>query len=495
MIIIGVNTCIKKRIIRKSPVAPYITSTLQCDAASKLNWPIKKTMLVAQRLYESGFITYMRTDSTILSEDILQMAEIEIKNRFGDKFHNRKQYGAKDGFGQEAHEAIRPTALNSNIDGLEQECKLLYNLIWKRTMSSQMSDSEIESSQMFLTTDDNNIFTMVGSKSRYIFKGYVILNDKVDDDIEDIIIPDFGNDIVVRNIMVKIKEYIDSPPQRYNESQMVKYITALGIGRPATYVNMITKGQEKDYIRCEDVDGKEKMLWEMTYNNINKEKAIVLRETKVFVGKEMKRLIPTELGIIVNDFLLENFPQIMDINFTANLEKQLDNIVNGHIDWLTVLHEFYDTLLPQIEKFKEKYNVIEKKDSKFINNTVITKYLGNDIVYFKSKFGFCLKYRCDDQDKDIYINVKKRPSIIDSIKLIKDKIDNVITESMSKLIKCIGKYEIKTKNDSNYIQVMKGKQIKFYPIYGIDVDDITLEQCKIIEEKYKSKIKKKVKKD
>jgi len=479
---------IKKRHIMKSPLAPYITSTLQCDAASKLGWAIKKTMLVAQRLYESGFITYMRTDSTMLSNDVLKMAKNEIISLYGEEYHDEKQYGVNQESSQEAHEAIRPTAMNKISDDLDSECKSLYNLIWKRTMSSQMSKCEIESSQIFISFDD--IWAMVGSVSRMLFKGYAILNDKQDEDIKDIIIPDYGDDIGVRNVMVKIKETVDAPPKRYNESQMVKHITALGIGRPATYVNMITKGQEKDYMRCENVEGKEKKLWEMSYNNIREE--IVINENKVFIGQENDRLVPTDLGIIVNDFLLENFPQVMEISFTANLEKQLDDIVNGDSDWLTVLHEFYDTLLPQIEKFKEKYGTVEKggNDGKFMNNIIITNYLGNDIIYFKSKMGFCLKYRSDEQEKDIWVNVKKKPSAKDAIELVEAKMNNTVTTSTSVLIKTVGKYDIKMKNDSYYIQTGESKKVKFYPIYNIVAKDITIIQCKEIETKYKEKLKK-----
>jgi DNA topoisomerase-1 len=476
---------IKKRRINKAPLAPYITSTLQCDSASKLNWAIKKTMMVSQRLYESGYITYMRTDSTILSEDALLMAEKQIKNMFGSEYHVKKQYTGNKESAQEAHEAIRPTSMDADTDTMDHDCQALYNLIWKRTMSSQMAKAEIESSQIFIELTNNNDYTMVGSKSRYIFKGYTILNDKSDEDINDIIIPDFGDDINVRNIIVKIKEFVENPPQRYNESQMVKHIEKLGIGRPATYVNMISKVQEKDYARSEDVEGKEKKLWEMTYHNINN--SVILRENSVFIGKENSRLIPTELGIIVNDFLINNFPQIMNLNFTADLEKQLDEVVKGNISWLTVLHDFYNMLNPQIEQFKEKYSNIEKKDGNYMNNIVITNYLGNDIFYFKSKMGFCLKYRCCKQNKDIWVNVKKKPNIKDSIQLIEDKMNNAVTTSTSTLIKTIGKYDIKMKNESAFIQVTKGKSAKFYPIFNIDANEITVLQCKEIETKYKNK--------
>lgn len=478
-------TDIKKRNILKSPNAPYITSTLQCDASTKLHWSIKKTMLVAQKLYETGFITYMRTDSTTLSDDALNDIGKQINEIYGPLFHDKKQYECQQDNAQEAHECIRPTSMSNDTESMTDECIELYNLIWKRTMASQMAKAEIESSQIFITSDTNTNINMVGSKSRYIFNGYTIIDSNIE---KDIIIPHDGKYMIATNKNIKIEECVASPPSRYNESQLVKQITKLGIGRPSTYVAMISKIQDKDYVRYENVEGQKKKLWSMTLNK--EDENIRITQHIKNVGSENKRLVPTELGMIVNNFLIENFPQVMDTQFTANLEKQLDRVVDGDVDWLTVLHNFYDELKPQISNVSKKYGVVEKgkKDNNFLNNVIVGQYEGNDIIYFKCKGKFVIK--CTINEKDVWANVMSKPTADEAIKLIDDSVNNT-HKPKTMIIKKVGKYTIRKNIENEKIFIETGKVKKnFYKIYDdIDPLKITGKECAEIENKYK-KIKK-----
>ena len=482
---------IKKRILSKKPNEPYITSTLQTDASSKLHWSLKKTMEVAQRLYETGYITYMRTDSTVLSEDALNDIETMVSAIYGDNYHERKQYECQQDNAQEAHECIRPTAMSMSIDDLSDDCEKLYNLIWKRSMGSQMAKAEVESSQIIIMSDAVPSISMAGSKSRYIFKGYTILDE--DDHDPDIIIPHDTRYLNVKCNNVKIDENVTSPPSRYSESQILKHITKIGVGRPSTFVTMVDKVQVKDYVRCENVQGRKKILWSFDLD-YNKQHLHMFEHVKE-VGKENKRLVPTELGFIVTRFLEENFPQIMDVQFTANMEQQLDQIINGDLDWLQVLHRFYDELKGQIDSVASKYGVVLTKQSGFLNNVIVGEYEGEEILYFKCKGKFVIK--CHYDDKDIWVNVDSRPTEEDAVKMIDDKIKNAYQPKTS-IVKTVGKYTIRKNNESGKYCIQTGKvNKKFYPIFGdIDAEKITGKQCKEIEDKFKKtkKTTKKVKK-
>lgn len=494
---------IKKRTINKAPNAPHITSTLQCESASSLNWSIKRTMEVAQKLYESGYITYMRTDSTLLSDDALNDIESYVITTYGKKYYNRKQYITQSDCAQEAHEAIRPTHVDSETDSMTDDMKALYKLIWSRAVASQMSKAEIESNQIFIEPikskhpmhKDNKStrYLMVGSKSRYIFKGYTIIKkdkDK-DDECDDIIIPESYDDITIKPKQFKIKENVSLPPQRYNEAQMVKTIEKYKIGRPSTFVNMVSKIQEKDYARSENTEGKEKKLKEIHYNFSERKLSII--DTSVFMGKENKRLVPTELGIIINNFLVENFPQIMQINFSAELEKKLDLISKGDLNWINVLNDFYNTLKPQLDNYIKlnPQSLITNNNSNNLNNVIITSYLDNDILFIKNKFGFALKYI--NNGENVWVNVKTKPNAETAVQLIKDRIENKNQTPKTVILRTIGKYIIRKKDDSVFIQYGTQKNTGFCSIYNKDPEKITIKECKELVDKHKQYKKKKKK--
>ena len=517
---------IKKRNISRSPTSPFITSSLQREASTKLHWPIAKTMLVAQKLYEGGHITYMRTDCTVISEEAHKQIKEFITTQYSSEYYTYKQYSSKSANAQEAHEAIRPTDFTKlKISDAEDEevsdADKLYKLIWKKTVSSQMSKAQIESTQMFLAPINTNTstskskledFLMVGSISRIVFDGYLKLYRDLEDDEQllNINIPEDFSLVKAKPITIKIKETLTSPPSRYNESSLVEILEKLGIGRPSTYAAMVAKIQDKDFVRVENVPGKEILLKELVYD-CDKKKLNVI-DTKMFLGKENKRMVPTNVGTISNKFLVTNFPQIMDVGFTANMEKSLDEISNGKKDWINVLKEFYEIITGQIQGFLRSSTTLrlpsatenqtittnqtqtdlvsdnQHKMVVYINNSLVGVHpeTNQEIIFTKTKFGYAIKMFSPDEGKDIWANAKEKPSLEQAIELFKVKLHPELApekpESKSTVIKVIDKYQIKSGPYGPYIQTGSGpKNIKFHKITGgIKPEDITLEDCKKI---------------
>ena len=508
---------IKKRNISRSPSAPFITSSLQREASTKLHWPIAKTMQIAQKLYEGGHITYMRTDCSILSDEAHTKIKEFISNQYGNEYYTHKQYTSKSANAQEAHEAIRPTdfsKINISEEDNESDADKLYKLIWKKTVSSQMSKAQIESTQMFIapivkinSKSQVEDFLMVGSISRIVFDGYLKLYKDLDPDenLLNINITENFKEVTITPQMIKIKESLTSPPSRYNESSLVEALEKLGIGRPSTYATMVEKIQTKDFIRVENVPGKEKNLKELIYNFTNKKLDVI--DTKMFLGKENKRMVPTNIGIISNKFLVINFPQIMDIGFTAGMETQLDEIAVGKKDWIKVLRSYYDIITGQIQGFLKSSNI--NSNTELVSDSKMVVYVNNnsvgfhpetnkEIIFTKTKFGYAIKMFNEESQKDIWVNVKEKPDLEQAIELFKIKLnpDLIKPESKSTVIKVIGDYQIKSGPYGPYIQTGSGpKNTKFHKIIGeIEPENITLEDCKRICAENKKNTKKYTKK-
>jgi DNA topoisomerase-1 len=333
---------------KKSPSAPFITSTLQQEASRKLSFSVSQTMSVAQRLYEAGHITYMRTDSVNLSQLAVNTAKKVIVDEFGDKFSNTRNYTTKSKGAQEAHEAIRPTYIeNRSIDGTSAE-KRLYELIWKRTVASQMSDALFER-----TTANIEIsgvaekFVAQGEVLR--FEGFLKLYiESTDDDSEEDtkgLLPSLKeNQGLTCDEINAVQRFTNSPP-RYTEASLVKKLEELGIGRPSTYAPTISTIQNRGYVLREDREGKER-----EYQVLNL-KAGRIKESvmKEITGREKAKLFPDNIGMIVNDFLVEHFEVILDFNFTADVEKDFDNIAQGRTDWTRMIDKFYKPFHEQVE--------------------------------------------------------------------------------------------------------------------------------------------------
>ena len=334
----------------KKPVAPFTTSTLQQEASLKLGFSVSRTMSVAQRLYESGHITYMRTDSVNLSETALDAAEAEITKAYGKEFSNRTKYTTKNAGAQEAHEAIRPSNFAKHFINGESEQERLYDLIWKRAISSQMSDAQLERTTIKLNAS--------GVKETFQAKGEVIkfegflkvylesnIDDDEDEDLDSGILPAVKKGEAVNADEIKITQRFSRPPARYVEASLVKKLESLGIGRPSTYAPTITTIQKRGYVEKPDREGDERTYSQWRLVNDKVEKKSLTEVT----GREKNKLSPTDIGIVVTDFLSEHFVTIMDYNFTAKIEKEFDEIAKGLMDWTKMLKEFYDPFHLNVE--------------------------------------------------------------------------------------------------------------------------------------------------
>jgi DNA topoisomerase-1 len=368
-------------------------------------------------------------------------------------------------------------------------------MIWKRTVASQMSKATVESCQIqFIpySMGSERSFRMIGNKSGYIFKGYMAIytkedldnSEEVHDIIDDVLLKDedFINSTIVMNKMT-MKEHTKSPPSRYTESQLVKTVTQIGIGRPGTTAGFISKIQDKDYVRMENTDGTPVQIIKISYDNSRDIQIESISET-LNVGSENKRLVPTPLGILVNDFLEENFPMMMNLKFTANLENQLTEIVNNKLDWMQVLYKFWELLKPQIDKVMDKYEISSKT---FENNTIICQYKGNDVEYVKIKAGTFILVAIDG--KKLWIKAITKPKEKEAIKMIEDKLNRPI----ARVIKTFGKdYIVKESESGKFLQAIKGKKVKFLQLKDIDINSLTKEECDRLTSKlFKSKSKRK----
>lgn len=334
---------------KKSPAAPFTTSTLQQEASRKLGFSVSQTMVVAQRLYESGKITYMRTDSVNLSDDALNAASAEISKSYGPEFAQRRSYTSKSKGAQEAHEAIRPSDMSAHSVAGERNDERLYDLIWKRTLASQMADAQLEktTASIAISTNDEQL---VARGEVIKFEGFLkVYLEGTDDENEDSttkdMLPPMKEGQVLEMMSMNATERFTQHPARYTEASLVKRLEELGIGRPSTYAPTISTVQKRGYVVKEDRDGKERK-----YHFLNIEKGAVKEEVKTeTTGTERSKLFPTDIGIVVNDFLVANFESILDYNFTASVEAQFDEIANGNLVWNDMIRDFYKPFHAKVE--------------------------------------------------------------------------------------------------------------------------------------------------
>ena len=344
--------------LKRTPAPPFTTSTLQQEAAHKLGFTVAQTMMIAQHLYENGRITYMRTDSVNLSKLCLGASKKVIAEQMGKEYVKTRQYQTSSKGAQEAHEAIRPTYMDQQqIEGTQQE-RRLYDLIWKRTIASQMADAELEHTQVTISIDGKEE-TFLAEGEVVKFDGFLrVYNEETlpqrvngdgafDEDNENLCtlpVMTVGEDLSREQIVAT--QRFSQRPVRYNEASLVRKLEELGIGRPSTYATTITTIQQREYVEKGDKPGEER-----TYQTITlKGDELVAGQHSTIVGQERGKLLPTDTGIVVNDFLKENFPEIMDYNFTADIEKEFDEIAEGKIAWEGVVKDFYEGFEPLVEK-------------------------------------------------------------------------------------------------------------------------------------------------
>ncbi|PHS67180.1 MAG: DNA topoisomerase I [Flavobacterium sp.] len=342
-----------KKPAKKSPAPPFTTSTLQQEASRKLYFSVSKTMTMAQRLYEAGLITYMRTDSVNLSNDAKSAAEDEITNSYGKEYNNPRNFKSKTKGAQEAHEAIRPTDMSRHTISGDYDQERLYALIWKRTIASQMSDAQLERTNVKIDSSKvSEQFVANGEMIKFdgFLKVYLEGIDNEEEEQEGMLPTLTVGDNLLKNYITATQRFT-RPPYRYTEASLVKQMEELGIGRPSTYAPTISTIINRNYVEKGTIEGIERKYIQLVLEETIKESTLI--ET---IGSDKGKLVPTDIGMIVNDFLVEHFEYILDYNFTAKVEEDFDSIAQGKEEWTTIMKEFYKKFHPQIEHVTENAN-------------------------------------------------------------------------------------------------------------------------------------------
>jgi DNA topoisomerase I len=390
---------------KKTPAPPFTTSTLQQEASRKLGYSVASTMSYAQKLYEAGKISYMRTDSTSLSEDAIENATAAIKSAYGDKYVFNRQFKTKDENAQEAHEAIRPTDFSANTAGADLKEKRLYELIWKRAIASQMADAQLERTTATVsisTTPEDLIAQGEVVKFDGFLKVYLEGKDDEDDEENSKMLPPLTIGQILDLDILKGTERFSRPPARYTEASLVKALEEKGIGRPSTYAPTISTIIKREYVVKEDREGKERSFREM----ILKDNKITEKVNKETFGTEKSKLFPTSVGMVVNDFLVDNFKNVVDFKFTADVEDEFDDIAKGKIEWSQMIGNFYTGFHQTIEDSKG----IDRNTVGSSREIGIDPKTGKMISARLGKFGPYVQLgeqKTKDEEKPLFFNLKK----------------------------------------------------------------------------------------
>ncbi len=413
---------------KKSPAAPFTTSTLQQEASRKLGFSVAQTMLVAQKLYESGKITYMRTDSVNLSKDALEAAKKTITENYGSKYSHTRQYKTKSASAQEAHEAIRPSYFDHPTVEGERNEQRLYELIWKRTIASQMSEAQLERTVVNVKNDKSpELFTATGEVIKFdgFLRVYLESNDdeQSEDNAEGLLPPlKIGQKLDVREITAT--ERFSAPSARYTEASLVKKLEELGIGRPSTYAPTISTVQKRGYVVKEDREGKQRIFQTLQLKNdhISKE------EKSETYASEKSKLFPTDIGTVVTDFLTTNFEEVLNYNFTATVEKEFDEIAEGNLDWTKMIKHFYEPFHKTVEKTVEHSE--RATGERELGNDPQS---GNKVIVRIGRFGPIVQMSNGEEEKPKFASLRPNQRL-ESITL-EEALD------LFKLPRNVGKYE------------------------------------------------------
>ena len=466
---------VTKKPMKRTPAPPFTTSTLQQEAARKLGFTVSQTMMLAQHLYENGLITYMRTDSVNLSKLCLGASKEEITRLYGAEYSKTRQYHTSSKGAQEAHEAIRPTYMNqTEIEGNPQE-KRLYDLIWKRTAASQMADAEIEKTTVNIKVSGaDKLFIAQGEVVK--FDGFLkVYRESVDDeepqDEFSHLLPPLTEGQQLTRREISALERFTTGPQRYTEASLVHKLEELGIGRPSTYAPTISTIQQREYVQKGDKKGEERFY---TVDTL-KGKQITQKQRKEIVGSDKGKLLPTDIGLVVNDFLMEHFKEIMDYNFTAKVEQDFDKIAEGGEQWQSMLKTFYNGFEPTVEE-----TLNSRQEHKAGERLLGTDPKSGKPVFVKiGRFGPVVQIgTADDKDKPQFAQLTKEKSM-ESITLEE-------ALELFKLPRTLGDYEGQTVTIGNGRfgpYVLHNKKYTSLP-KGEDPLTITLETAiKLIEGK------------
>lgn len=526
--------------VERSPPPPYVTSSIQQDCANRFGLTSKTTMSILQNLYEGGFITYHRTDSTALSTLIQGNIKEYVINKYGKNYHKLRNYKSKVKCAQEAHEAIRPTNVNLLVlPGSDNELnKKVYALIWKRTIACQMSNAQYNQYNIdVLISKREELF--IGKIDKLIFSGYkavyddLVVNENSEENEEENVVNDVNHalldklkvDLIMDYKVIVVNEKSENGPMRYNEAGLIKKMEKVGIGRPSTYSHIMETLLDREYIRKGDIPGVNKKMREFKLEA----GVIKVNDNSLLMGAEKKKLLITDIGILTSDFLDKNFKNIIDYNFTSNMELNLDDVVNGDKEWLNVMKDFYGTFKISLDAMSTQNTATVKNDrkrllgrdadgnsinvyvgkfgpvieyekegkSKFValnenlsvetvtleqvlNMDVFPKLLGDhnnkDIVLCKGRYGLYITY--DGKNYKLLENMDKNMTLEEGVQCINNT-------GTSKILRKIGNYSIGNGQYGYYILF----ESKFYSLQeGVDIQKLTEEQCKeIISEGKKSK--------
>lgn len=459
---------------KKSPAAPFTTSTLQQEAARKLYFPVGITMQIAQRLYEAGLITYMRTDSVNLSQEAMAAAQAEITSYYGAEYSKPRNYNTKSKGAQEAHEAIRPTDMSRHSVNVERDQARLYELIWKRTLASQMADAELERTNVKIEANNHSeVFQATGEVIKFegFLKVYLEGNDE-DDEEQEGMLPALKVNEKLHNNNITATERYSRPPSRYTEASLVKKLEELGIGRPSTYAPTISTIINRNYVEKGNLDGVERKYVQLTLKDSKVDEKILKENT----GSDKGKLVPTDIGTIVNDFLVKNFESILDYNFTAKVEQDFDEIAEGNIDWAKMMQDFYNKFHPNVIEVEK--NADRESGERILG---IDPKTGKPVSVRLGKFGPMAQIGDAEDENKQFASLRQDQNI-----------GNITLEEALNLFllpKNLGTYngeEVEVSNGRFGPYVRFGKQFISLP-KGEDPLDVTMERAQeLINEKTKA---------
>ncbi len=467
---------LQKKPAKRTPSAPFTTSTLQQEASRKLGFSVSRTMRVAQQLYESGHITYMRTDSVNLSDDALTAAKAEIESAYGNKYVEIRKHKNKNSSAQEAHEAIRPTHFENHSINADDSMRKLYELIWKRTVASQMANAELERTIIDIDNNKNNyIFQAKGEV--IVFDGFLKVYqesyDEEEADDDKVLLPNVKVNEDLKANEINGTERFSRAAARYTEASLVKKLEELGIGRPSTYAPTISTIQNRGYVEVGELAGQERKYstLKLVDNQIK-----IAEQTEIF-GADRRKLIPTDIGIVVNDFLVDYFKNVMDYDFTARVETSFDEIAEGKVNWTNMIDDFYTKFHHTVEDVQENANRATGE-----RELGIDPNSGKKVHARIGRFGPMIQIgEAEDEEKPRFASIQKHQSIHnitleEALKLF--ELPKVLGEYKAHAVEVnIGRFGPYVKFDDKYISIPKEE----------DPMDVSFDRAvELIEEKLKA---------
>jgi DNA topoisomerase I len=466
-----------KKPAKKSPAPPFTTSTLQQEAARKLYFSVGKTMTIAQRLYEAGKITYMRTDSVNLSNEAKAAAQNEIESSFGKKYSSPRNFRGKIKGAQDAHEAIRPTDMSRQSIHGDRDQERLYNLIWKRTIASQMSDAVLERTnvKIAITASEHVSEYFVANGEMIKFDGFLkvyLEGTDYEEEEQEGMLPNLAMNENLDNEYIAATERFTRPPYRYTEASLVKQLEELGIGRPSTYAPTISTIISRNYVEKGSIDGTKRKYLQIKLGK----KGVSDKTLTEIVGSDKGKLVPTDIGLIVNDFLVDHFENILDYNFTAKVEQDFDDIAEGKEKWKKMMKDFYDKFHPRVEDVQE--NADRESGERILGDDPLT---GKPVLVRLGKFGPMAQIGAADDDDKKFASL--RPDQQLHLVTFEEVMD------LFKLPKTLGTYEgedVEVNNGKFGPYIRLAKQFISLPP-GKDPLELDMgEAIKLIEEKKKA---------